>query len=92
MVVAHYLSKFIMAIYSCHPREGKDRISFLAGMASKACAGKSEIIQSASLATGIFNFLGDFYISIIPLPAVVKLKISQQRKTGVFLIFSAGGL
>ena len=51
IIVAYYLSNFIIVIHSDHPREGADRISFLAGMASKACAGKSEIIQSASLAT-----------------------------------------
>lgn len=89
---AYYLSNFIIVIHSCHPRDGTDRISFLAGMASSACAGKNGVVQSASLATGIFNVISDLYILIIPLPAVAKLNITRRKKTGVFLIFSAGAL
>ncbi|KAF2689726.1 hypothetical protein K458DRAFT_413973 [Lentithecium fluviatile CBS 122367] len=90
--VAYYFANLVIIITSCHPREGHDRVSFLAGMASKKCAGTTEIIQMSSIATGVFNVIIDLYIMAVPLPAVAKLNISRKKKIGVAMIFSAGGV
>lgn len=79
-------------IVACHPRGGTDRVSFLMGMASAQCNRKDSVVQEISIATGIFNVLSDFYILIIPLPAVATLKVPKRTKIGVYLIFSTGAL
>ncbi|KAF1845154.1 uncharacterized protein K460DRAFT_405425 [Cucurbitaria berberidis CBS 394.84] len=87
-----YATNFVIQVVSCRPRGGTDRVSFLAGMASRQCAGSDAAIQKMSIATGIFGVISDFYILIIPLPAVAKLQIRKKRKLGVYLIFSSGAL
>jgi hypothetical protein len=87
-----YTINIIVQIVSCRPRGGTDRVSFLAGMASRECADSTAMIQRVSIATGIFGVISDFYILIIPLPAVLKLQIRKKQKLGVLLIFSSGVL
>ena len=87
-----YTTNLIVQIVSCRPRGGTDRVSFLAGMASQECAASTAAIQRLSIASGIFGVISDFYILIIPLPAVVKLKLGKKKKLSVLLVFSSGAL
>ncbi|KAF2440904.1 hypothetical protein P171DRAFT_523926 [Karstenula rhodostoma CBS 690.94] len=87
-----YAATFAIAVSSCRPRGGTDRVSFLAGMASRECAGTDSPIQKMSLGTAIFAVISDIYILILPLPAVRKLNIRKKKKLGVYIIFSSGAL
>jgi hypothetical protein len=89
---AFYFSNILVSILSCHPRGGVDRISWLVGMAKSSCGGTRGILQKYSLTSGAFNILSDFYILMIPLPAISKLHLTSRKKIGVYLIFSAGAL
>lgn len=88
----YYVSNLMVAIVSCHPRNGTDRIAILSGLASKKCVNANDIHQEITIATGVFNIISDFYILIIPLRAISKLSITRKQKIGVYLMFSAGGL
>ncbi|KAF1976198.1 hypothetical protein BU23DRAFT_42945 [Bimuria novae-zelandiae CBS 107.79] len=87
-----YAANFAIQVASCRPRGGTDRVSFLAGMASRECAGSDSLIQKMSLGTAVFGLVSDIYILIIPLPAVRKLNIRKKKKAGVYVIFSSGAL
>jgi hypothetical protein len=87
-----YTVSIVLQAVPCHPRGGLDRISYLAGMANRQCAGSTELVQRTSIATGVFGVISDLYILIIPLPAVAKLHLGKRRKMGVYLIFSSGAL
>jgi hypothetical protein len=89
---AFYTTNFVVQLVACRPRGGTDRISFLAGMASRQCAGSNTAVQKVSIAAGIFGVISDLYILIIPLPAVMGLHLSSKRKLGVMLSLSSGGL
>lgn len=39
---------------------------------------------------GIFNVVSDFYILILPVPVVIKLRLPLKRKIGVCAIFMTG--
>lgn len=41
---------------------------------------------------GIFGVVSDFYIFIIPIPPVIKLKLPLRKKVGVLAIFATGFL
>lgn len=92
ITTCYYLSDFIITVVSCSPRGGTDRIAYLSGIMSKKCSDSSEILQKDSIATGIFSIISDFYILVIPLPTVIKLKLSRNKRIGVLMIFSSGGL
>ena len=51
------------------------------------CNRRSEVI---ALVTSCVNVVSDFYILLIPILAVWRLKISKQRKAGVLAVFSTG--
>lgn len=41
---------------------------------------------------GVINILFDFYVLILPIPAILALQLSTSKKIGVLLIFLTGGL
>lgn len=41
---------------------------------------------------GIVNILFDWYVLILPIPAVLALQLSTAKKVGVLMIFLTGGL
>ena len=45
-----------------------------------------------SIPTGVFGVLVDWYLLILPIPAVLTLQISTAKKLGVLIIFMTGGL
>lgn len=45
-----------------------------------------------SIPTGVIGMLVDWYLLILPIPAVLALQMSTARKLGVLIIFMTGGL
>lgn len=45
-----------------------------------------------SIPTGVIGILVDWYLLILPIPAVWNLKMSISKKLGVLIIFMTGGL
>lgn len=65
-------------------------MAYLAGMAGAQCGDPAGIIQILSIASGAVNLLNDLYLLILPLPAIIKLKMATKQKVGVMFIFLAG--
>ena len=45
-----------------------------------------------SIPTGVIGMLVDWYLLILPIPAVVNLQLSMAKKLGVLIVFMTGGL
>ena len=45
-----------------------------------------------SIPTGVIGMLVDWYLLILPIPAVLNLHISTAKKFGILIIFMTGGL
>ena len=45
-----------------------------------------------SIPTGVIGMLVDWYLLILPIPAVWTLRMSTSKKLGVLIIFMTGGL
>lgn len=45
-----------------------------------------------SIPTGVIGSLADWYLLILPIPAVLKLKMSTPKKIGLLIVFMTGGL
>lgn len=48
--------------------------------------------QKFSVPTGVIGTLVDWYLLILPIPAVLGLQISMARKVGILIIFMTGAL
>lgn len=47
-------------------------------------------IQSLGLAAGIIQTTGDFLVTVIPIPMVMRLKLPRRQRIGVIVLFSLG--
>jgi hypothetical protein len=47
-------------------------------------------LYALNISQSTINVLTDFYILILPLPLLSKLKLPTQRKVGVFAVFAGG--
>jgi hypothetical protein len=45
-----------------------------------------------SIPTGVIGMTLDLYLLILPMPAVLTLKMSLARKLGILIVFTTGGL
>lgn len=45
-----------------------------------------------SIPTGVIGMLVDWYLLILPIPAVLSLQMSIAKKLGVLIVFMTGGL
>ena len=45
-----------------------------------------------SIPTGVIGMLLDWYLLILPFPAVLTLQMSMAKKVGVLIVFMTGGL
>ena len=45
-----------------------------------------------SIPTGVIGMLVDWYLLILPIPAILTLQMSKAKKLGVLIIFMTGGL
>lgn len=62
------------------------------GFSRPQCRGVTASVQHLTLVSGIVNVVVDFYLLLIPLPAVYKLRMPRKRKTGLMLIFLSGAV
>lgn len=65
-------------------------MAYLAGMAGQECGNPAGVIQILSITSGVVNLVNDLYLLILPLPAILKLKMALKQKIGVMFIFLAG--
>ena len=75
------ISAFVLA--SPWPRE-----TFFEGILSRHFAK----FNYFSIPTGVIGLLIDWYLLIVPIPAVLNLKMSTAKKIGVLVIFMTGGM
>lgn len=75
---------------TCGPKGGLDRAAYLAGVAGPTCRDPTGYIQINNILMGAFGVFSDFYLLIIPIPAILKLHMPIKRKLGVLIIFLAG--
>jgi hypothetical protein len=78
-----YTLIFVFVLATCSPRQGETPI---VADASERCAKLSS--QWHSLAA--FNLLSDVYLVIIPIPVVMKLQMSTDKKIRVCSVFMTG--
>lgn len=50
------------------------------------------VLTKAVYAYGSMNFISDFFIFVLPLPMVWRLKLSRKEKLGVTLVFMSGAI
>lgn len=81
-----YLSASIALIVLCAPRDGQSITSYSLAITSRRC----EPSKAISYSVGIFNVVTDFYLLILPLPAVWSLQLPIRQKIGVSAIFLTG--
>jgi hypothetical protein len=43
-----------------------------------------------TILNGAFNIFSDFYLLLIPLPAIQKLQLPRRKKLGVYFVFFTG--
>lgn len=49
-------------------------------------------LQDYGVAQGTINLLSDFYLLVVPIPAVLALQLPKKKKIGVIAIFMTGFL
>lgn len=78
-----YFSNMIVKIFICIPREA---------IWDKRVKGRCVNPHVLYLVTAVVNVISDFYLLLLPLPAIWHLHIPLMRKIGLMLAFSAGSL
>ena len=86
----YYTIATVMIGWTCGPRRGFDRVSYLVGSNRPQCKDPNNSMQIYTMTQAVFNVISDFYILLIPLPVVAKLNMRRKRKIGVYCIFLAG--
>ncbi|KAL8767081.1 MAG: hypothetical protein Q9209_006308 [Squamulea sp. 1 TL-2023] len=79
-----YIPAIFIAFILCGPSKGETWLD--RSMTSKCRHGA----QDYGVAHGTINVLSDFYLLIIPIPAVLSLKMPMNKKIGVIAIFMTG--
>lgn len=80
-----YTFGMIFPLATCGPRRGETRlVAFL----SERC----EMEKTYGYVTTAFNVISDFYLVIIPIPVVVGLNMSAEKKLRVCSVFMLGFL
>lgn len=80
-----YITVSIVAFVLCSPWHGETMLeTILSGHYFK--------FAQFSIPTGVISMLMDWYLLILPIPAVLALQMSTAKKIGVLIIFMTGGL
>ncbi|KAF2729423.1 hypothetical protein EJ04DRAFT_67126 [Polyplosphaeria fusca] len=82
----------IVVTVSCGPRPTTDAASYLAGLNRPQCSSSNGMNAVFSIVTSVVNVSSDFYLLIIPLPAIRALTLPPKQKFGVYLIMMSGSL
>ncbi|KAI4199618.1 MAG: hypothetical protein LQ350_004493 [Teloschistes chrysophthalmus] len=78
-----YISGTAVVFGLCAPRDGKN---WLGMSMTPQCRN----LEDYGIAQGTMNLVSDFYLLIIPIPAVMSLQLPQKKKLGVIAIFMTG--
>lgn len=70
----------------CAPRDGFSQMSYLNAIASPRCSQNKPL----NVALGVVNIFSDFFILIVPLPAVWSLQLPTKKKVGISAIILTG--
>lgn len=81
-----YFSIMIAIAAACSPRKGFSKGDYLVVIADPKCA-RNDFLNTWP---GIFNILSDFYLLVIPLPAVWGLQLPTRKKIGISAMFLTG--
>jgi hypothetical protein len=73
----------------CRPRGGFSKAAYLNGRASNSCQ-HDKVVSFSNLPFGSFNVVSDFYILLIPIPVIVRLRLPLKKKLGILLICLTG--
>lgn len=82
-VFGYLLSNFITQLSSCTP---------LVKYWNPHIPGHCIVSLKAAFAYGSMNFVSDFFIFILPLPMVWRLRLSRRQRVGVSLVFMGGAM
>ena len=80
-----YFAGMIVSIAYCAPRHGE---TYLESFDAPRCHTSTAFgpVQAA------VNIISDFYILVLPIPAVMKLQLPLSKKIGIIAIFATGFL
>lgn len=70
----------------CAPRHGFSQSSYFTAIASPRCSQNKPL----NVALGVVNIFSDFFILIVPLPAVWSLQLPIKKKVGISAIMLTG--
>ncbi|CAG8954804.1 hypothetical protein HYFRA_00004729 [Hymenoscyphus fraxineus] len=77
----------IQGVY-CGPKGGTDRKAMMVGFGRESCIFGE--MKALTISMGAVNVFFDFYILILPLPAIYRLQMERRKKIGVFFMFLTG--
>ena len=80
-----YATNVVIFGVLCLPRHGQ---TWLESLENTKCE-RTIVLEYAQ---GIFGVVSDFYLFLIPIPTVIKLKLPLRKKVGVLAIFATGFL
>ncbi len=75
----------IALIVLASPRHGQNYLEVLEGPASTHS-------KTLLIVQGVVNVVSDFYLLVVPLPAVWGLKLPLKKRFGILAIFGTGSL
>lgn len=80
-----YLSTMVSFPALCTPTTGNTKLDWLEGSRNPRCSNATlGLVQAGA------NIVSDFYILILPMPAVWSLQVSTRRKIGISAVVLTG--
>ena len=76
----------VAMIALCAPRGGHDTLALLAALDSPRCSKSSPLV----IVLGVVSFISDFYLVVLPIPAVWSLQLPFRRKLAISTMFFTG--
>lgn len=86
LITAFHIAISVAFAVMCSPTTGSGQLDFLSALISETCT-RSRIII---VVQGIGNVVTDFYLLILPLPAIWTLQMPLRRKLAVSAMFLVG--
>ena len=82
-----YTAAMIVISVTCSPRTGQERTDWLAATISPKCP-----YMLLPTVSGAVNVLSDFYLLILPLPALWRLHLPTRKKLEVLAVVLTGSM
>jgi hypothetical protein len=83
-ITLFYMACFVTSMVHCMPRNGE---GWLSQGAKERCA-QPEL--QVSVIQGIFGVISDFYLLVIPMMQVSRLRVTTSQKVGLVGLFLTG--